>query len=392
MWSVSQNNQILQPGNYALGTKSEPYISVEDQSCLNLEETFSSDTTQEDKPSLPQAKDNSPEDQPTVDWQEALAVKQTADILEELELTKTPKPKQQMSTTYAMQATTAYIQSSDTGTSPLTVMGGTAPIGQGQIPMSRTNMGTGRGALGMSQAPGASGQGTGGISRQGGQGGTVPAGTGGQPLGSPGSRGPLCGGGGAGPPGAPGPAGPPGGLLQLLLGQNLPLGQAGLVPVANGALKGHAPKIFNRNQQKMTKFVCEFNLWRMCNINAEVMTNPFQWVAVALSYIKGPHVNDWVAQEAKKMVDRVYRRPHNNPPIPLTHHADDKVLWNDFITNFKSMYMDAASEEQAYMDMMKLEMKGDEIDEYIAAFEYLLIQAGWERDTRGSLEMFKQGL
>ena len=104
-WSVSQNDQILQPGNYALGTKSEPYISVEDQSCLNLKKTFSSDTMQEDETSL-QTKNDSPEDQPTVDWQEALAVEQIADILQELELAKTPKPKQQMSMTYAMQATT----------------------------------------------------------------------------------------------------------------------------------------------------------------------------------------------------------------------------------------------------------------------------------------------
>ena len=100
----------------------------------------------------------------------------------------------------------------------------------------------------------------------------------------------------------------------------------------------------------------------MCNINTEVMTNPFQQVAMALSYIKGPCVDNWVAQEVKKTVDRVYRRPHNNPPIPLTHCADDEVLWNDFITDFESVYADTASEEQAYVDMMKLEMKGDKID------------------------------
>ena len=92
------------------------------------------------------------------------------------------------------------------------------------------------------------------------------------------------------------------------------------------------------------------------------------------------------------MVDQVYGQPHGNPPIPPTHRVDDEVLWNDFITDFESAYMDTASEEQAYADMTKLEIKGDEIDKYIAAFEYLLIRAGWERDARGSLEMFKQGL
>ena len=194
---------------------------------------------------------------------------------------------------------------------------------------------------------------------------------GGQPLSGEGGGGPPSGGGGSGPPGPPNLGGPPAGPLQQ--GQNPPLGQAGPIPAANGALKGHAPEIFDGNRQKMTKFVQEFNLWRMCNINAEVMTNPFQQVAIALSYIKGPRVNDWVAQEAKKTVDRVYRRLHDNPPVPPTHRTDDEVLWNDFITDFESAYADTASEEQAYADMMKLEMKGDEIDEYIAAFKYLLI-------------------
>ena len=118
-WSVSKNDHILFPGNYALGTKSEPYISVEDQSHLNFDKTFSSDTTHEEGSSLLHKEGVSPEDQLMTDWQEAIAVEQTADILEELELTRTPKNNQQMSTTYAAQATTAYIQSSDTSTSPL---------------------------------------------------------------------------------------------------------------------------------------------------------------------------------------------------------------------------------------------------------------------------------
>ena len=286
-WSASKNNHIEILGHFALGTKNEPYILVEDQDCLNLEETFSSDTTHKERTSL-HKEEISPKDQPTVDWQEAIAIEQTADILEELELTRTPKNKQQMSTMYATQATTAYIQSSDTGTSPLTVMGGSAPTGQGQVPMGGTNVGTGRNVSGTGQMAGTGSQGAGGTSRQGSQGGTVLAGTGGQPPSGLGSGGPLGGRGGAGPPGAPGPVGPPGGLPQLPLGQNLPLGQAGPVPAANRALKGHAPEIFNGNQQKTIKFIHKFNLWRMCNINAEVMTNPFQRVVWLYPTSKAP--------------------------------------------------------------------------------------------------------
>ena len=37
-------------------------------------------------------------------------------------------------------------------------------------------------------------------------------------------------------------------------------------------------------------------------------------------------------------------------------------------------------------------MKGEDIDDYIATFESLIVKAGWERAAQGSLEMFKQGL
>ena len=243
-WSVSKNDRIETPAHFVLGTKNEPYVSMENQECLNLEETFSSDTTHKEETSL--YKDISPEDQPTVDWQEALEVEQTADIFEELELMKTPKNNQPMSTTYATQATTAYIQSSDIGTSPLTVMGGAALTGQGQVPTSGTDMGTSQGMLGMGQVPGMSSQGAGGTGGQGGLGSSQLAGMGGQPPSGGGGGGPPSGGGGAGLPGAPNPGGPPVGPLQPL-GQNPPLGQVGPIPAANGALKGHAPKIFDGN-------------------------------------------------------------------------------------------------------------------------------------------------
>ena len=245
-WSASKNDRIEIPGHFALGTKNEPYISVEDRDRLKLEETFSSDIThKEGTPS--QEKNNLPEDLPTVDWQEAAAIEQTAETLEELELTGTPKVDQQMSTTYATQATTAYIQSSDIGASPLTVMGSSALTGQGQVPTSGIPAGASGGVSGTGQPAGTSGQGAGGIGGQGGQGGTALAGTGGQPPSGPGGGGPPGSGGGAGLPGAPGPAGPLGGPPQPPPAQNLPPGQVGPIPAANGALKGHAPEIFDGN-------------------------------------------------------------------------------------------------------------------------------------------------
>ena len=56
------------------------------------------------------------------------------------------------------------------------------------------------------------------------------------------------------------------------------------------------------------------------------------------------------------------------------------------------MYTDTTAAEQAYSDLTKLKMEGEEIDKYVAQFEQLLLRAGWEHRAKGSLKMFKKGL
>jgi len=74
-------------------------------------------------------------------------------------------------------------------------------------------------------------------------------------------------------------------------------------------------------------------------------------------------------------------------------YADnDEQIWNEWVTNFKQAFANTATADQAYADLAKLEMRGDEIDEYLAAFEHLRLKAGWERGAHRTLEIFKKGL
>ena len=130
----------------------------------------------------------------------------------------------------------------------------------------------------------------------------------------------------------------------------------------------------------------------MCNLRNEAMTNPFQRIALALSYIKGPCVDDWVAKTSDDTVRKVFGDPQAIPPIQPIYADNDENLWNEFVNDFAQAFADTAAAEQAYADLSKLEMKGDEIDEYIATFEHLLARAGWDRAAHRSIEMFKQGL
>jgi len=130
----------------------------------------------------------------------------------------------------------------------------------------------------------------------------------------------------------------------------------------------------------------------MCNLQNEAITNPFQQIALALSYIKGLHVDDWVAKTSDDTVQKVFGDPQAIPPIMPIYADNDKNLWNEFVNKFRQAFMDMAMAEQAYADLSKLEMKGDEINKYIATFKHLLARAGWDRAAHGSIEMFKQGL
>jgi len=130
----------------------------------------------------------------------------------------------------------------------------------------------------------------------------------------------------------------------------------------------------------------------MCNLWNEAMTNPFQRIALALSYIKGPCVDNWVAKTSDNTIRKVFGDLQVIPPIAPIYTDNNENLWNEFVNEFSQAFADMAVAEQAYTDLSKLEMKGDKINEYIATFEHLLARAGWDQTAHRSIEMFKQGL
>jgi hypothetical protein len=103
--------------------------------------------------------------------------------------------------------------------------------------------------------------------------------------------------------------------------------QAGAVSVANGALKGHPLKVFDGLRTKAKKFMKEFTLWKLCNLQNDALSTPFSRVALCLSYIKGPNVDDWVLHQT----DEVYKKVHGVLGRRVaTHQPDNKDLWNEF--------------------------------------------------------------
>src|SRR6267142_1513999 len=182
------------------------------------------------------------------------------------------------------------------------------------------------------------------------------------------------------------PATPPGGPPQAAAPQQVAQAPHG----TDGAMKGQPPTIFDGERLKTNQFMTEFQLWWMINSGAEVMNNPFQRIALCLSFIRGPKVDNWVEEKINQLQRAVLGDPANG--ILPTHRPTNEALWNSFGADFKAAYQDTAAEENAYAQLKDLYMIEDRIDEYIAHFEVLLVKAGWSCQDKGSINILFNGL
>jgi hypothetical protein len=109
-------------------------------------------------------------------------------------------------------------------------------------------------------------------------------------------------------------------------------------------------------------------------------------VLTALSYIKGPLVEDWVNAcdvELEKRTDSTK---------PGSVRENDEILWREFEAAFKAAWTDTTKVQSAYSQLMKLQMKDLDIDTYNATFARLANAAGWEEDAKGTIDRYRSGL
>ena len=80
----------------------------------------------------------------------------------------------------------------------------------------------------------------------------------------------------------------------------------------------------------------------MVNHTNEVMKVPYDRVLTALTYIRGPLINDWVDQQEKKLATRVDTTKRHHVP------ETDEVLWSEFETAFLNVWTDTSKKQNAY--------------------------------------------
>ena|ERR1700691_3297091 len=153
----------------------------------------------------------------------------------------------------------------------------------------------------------------------------------------------------------------------------------------DGGLKGRVPEVYDGDRTRAEKFLTDFELFWMNNEENSHMKNPYKRCTYFLGLCSGVHVEDWVFQQIKELKDKTTRR---SDPIP----KDKEELWQDLIQNFANAFTWTGKVEQARIDLANLEMKGDNIDEYVAKFENLLRKGEIPRDDVAALMRFKGGL
>jgi len=94
-------------------------------------------------------------------------------------------------------------------------------------------------------------------------------------------------------------------------------------PIIEG-LKGTPPTIFNSNQKHTKQFMQEFTLYKIINQESPVMCNAYTRMVLALSFMRGTAINNWVMQQ----IERLYLRCNKDVAsgIGLTHQTNDKNL------------------------------------------------------------------
>ncbi len=115
------------------------------------------------------------------------------------------------------------------------------------------------------------------------------------------------------------------------------------------------------------------------------MSNPFSRVIHALSYMHGPNIDAWVDAQETALEAKTTRAAN---PIAEAN----KALWNEFETVFKAAWKDTTRTQNAYEQLMKLEMKNGDVNTYIATFERLADAAEWEANAKGTIACFKVSL
>jgi hypothetical protein len=151
-----------------------------------------------------------------------------------------------------------------------------------------------------------------------------------------------------------------------------------------GGLQGKASETFDGDRTKSKVFISDIQIYFKINRNKYDVKNIYSRVLLALSFIKGQNVVNWVGTQIDQLEDNLVNQCGGD--------EDDEDLWQEFEKEFKRAFISSTAKETAYIKLQALKMKGDQLDEYIAELVTLIGELGWDYDSEMSCHKFREGL
>jgi hypothetical protein len=151
-----------------------------------------------------------------------------------------------------------------------------------------------------------------------------------------------------------------------------------------GGLRGKALELFDGDRTKSKVFISDIQIYFKINRNKFEVKNAYSRVLLALSFIKGPNVVNWVGTQIEQLEEDLVNICGGD--------EDNEELWQEFKKKFKRAFISSTTKESAYVKLQSLKMKGDQLDKYITDFSTLIGELGWDYDSKISCHNFREGL
>jgi retrotransposon gag protein len=150
-----------------------------------------------------------------------------------------------------------------------------------------------------------------------------------------------------------------------------------------GRLEGNPPEKFSGDRSDTSDFLMRFKQFMSLNRTSAIARDPIRKATYFLSFMTGTKTKGWTRMQSLWLQDA-----EEDPSIiPTTRN-----VWQMVEHDFKQTFVDYAVKEKAQDELHKLQMKEGNIDQYIADFSLLAMDAQVDPDEPTVLLLFYQGL
>ena len=139
---------------------------------------------------------------------------------------------------------------------------------------------------------------------------------------------------------------------------------------------GQLPQIFDGDRADAERFVTDLQTYVDFNRHCANILDHRDKVRFALTLIQGQKVRGWKLKMAT-WVARQY---------------DDIITWNDFLRQFGEHFLDSQRKQTAKVKIEHIQIKDNDMDQYISLFEELANEANYDVDSKPVMNLFQKGL